>query len=79
VGWTRRRHGIGHTHPYHQIEYALQGVAEVETPNGHYLLPRQQAIWIPAELPHSTTLYDVRAVSVFFEPAMLAGPMYLAI
>jgi AraC-like DNA-binding protein len=63
-----------HRHPYHQIEYALRGVAEVETPSGHYLLPPQKAIWIPAGLPHTTTLRDVRSVSVFFEPAMLAGP-----
>lgn len=63
-----------HRHPYHQVEYALRGVAEVETPTGHYLLPPQQAIWIPAGLPHLTTLFDVTSVSVFFEPSMLPGP-----
>lgn len=63
-----------HRHPYHQVEYALQGVAEVETPVGRYLLPPQQAIWIPAGLPHSTRLFDVRSVSVFFDPSMLPGP-----
>jgi AraC-like DNA-binding protein len=64
-----------HRHPYHQIEYALEGVAEVETPTGHYLLPPQQAIWIPAGLPHATTLHDVSSIAVFFEPAMLTGPV----
>jgi AraC-like DNA-binding protein len=63
-----------HRHPYHQIEYALRGVAEVETPTGHYLLPPQQAIWIPAGLPHATTLHNVSSIAVFFEPAMLVGP-----
>jgi AraC-like DNA-binding protein/quercetin dioxygenase-like cupin family protein len=63
-----------HRHPYHQIEYALHGVAEVETTGGRYLLPPQQAIWIPAGLPHSTTLFEVRSVAVFFDPSMLPGP-----
>jgi AraC-like DNA-binding protein len=63
-----------HRHPYHQVEYALTGVAEVETPAGRYLLPPQQAIWIPAGLPHATTLSDVTSVAVFFDPSMLPGP-----
>jgi AraC-like DNA-binding protein len=62
-----------HHHPYHQVEYALSGVAEVETPNGRFLLPPQQAIWIPAGLRHNTTLRGVRSVSVFFDPATMPG------
>jgi AraC-like DNA-binding protein/quercetin dioxygenase-like cupin family protein len=64
-----------HRHPYHQIEYALDGTAEVETHHGRYLLPPQQAIWIPAGLPHATTLRRLRSVAVFFEPAMIPGPV----
>jgi AraC-like DNA-binding protein len=60
-----------HTHDLHQIEYAFQGVVEVETKGGHYLLPPQQAIWIPAGLLHRTTLRHVRTVSVFFHPDMI--------
>lgn len=63
-----------HRHPYHQLEYALGGVAEVETPAGRYLLPPQQAIWIPAQLPHITTLRGVHSVSVFFDPHVTASP-----
>ena len=33
-----------HSHDMHQIEYAIGGVVEVQTPAGHYLLPPQQ-IW----------------------------------
>ena len=62
-----------HTHDLHQIEYALQGVVEVETDTAHYLLPPQQAVWIPAGLSHRTTLRNVRSVSVFFDPAMVRG------
>ncbi len=51
--------------------YAFEGVAQVETETAHHLLPPQQAAWIPAGLPHQTTLRRVRSVAVFFEPAMV--------
>lgn len=60
-----------HSHPLHQLEYALQGTAEVETDTARYLLPPQQAIWMPAGLSHNTTLRGVRSVSVFFDPALV--------
>jgi AraC-like DNA-binding protein len=60
-----------HSHDLHQIEYAFQGVVEVETESVHHLLPPQQAVWIPAGLTHRTTLKRVRSVSVFFEPDMV--------
>jgi AraC-like DNA-binding protein/mannose-6-phosphate isomerase-like protein (cupin superfamily) len=59
-----------HHHDLHQIEYALEGVAQVETAAGRYLVPPQQAIWIPAGLEHNTTLRGVRSASVFFDPSM---------
>jgi AraC-like DNA-binding protein len=60
-----------HRHPLHQVEYALEGVAEVETAAGRYLLPPQQALWIPAGLDHHTTLQSVHSISLFFEPALV--------
>ncbi len=62
---------IWHTHELHQLLYAFEGVAEVETAGAHHLLPPQQAAWIPAGLPHQTTLRKVRTVAVFFEPSMV--------
>jgi AraC-like DNA-binding protein len=63
-----------HSHDVHQLEYAFEGVAQVETATAHYLLPPRQAIWIPAGLEHCTTLTRVRTLSVFFDPALgLAG------
>lgn len=59
-----------HSHEFHQLEYALEGVAEVETATARYLLPPRQALWIPAGIEHSSTLTHVKAVSVFFDPAM---------
>ena len=62
-----------HSHDLHQVEYAFEGFAEVETAGRHYLLPPQQAVWIPAGLAHRTTLRRVRSVAVFFDPAMVPG------
>ena len=57
-----------HSHEVHQIEYAIGGVVEVETASAHYLLPPQQAAWIPAGLEHQATMNpDVRTVAVMFD------------
>jgi AraC-like DNA-binding protein/quercetin dioxygenase-like cupin family protein len=59
-----------HSHDLHQLEYAFEGVAEVETDAARYLLPPQQAIWIPAGVEHCTTLTRVRTASVFLDPSL---------
>ncbi|OBF93382.1 AraC family transcriptional regulator [Mycobacterium sp. 852002-51152_SCH6134967] len=62
-----------HSHDVHQIEYALGGVVEVETDSAHYLLPPQQAAWIPVGLEHQATMNpDVRTVAVMFDPQLIA-------
>ena len=64
-----------HFHDLHQVEYALSGLVEVEDPSGHYLLPPQQAAWIPAGVVHESTLHTtVRTISVFFEPELIDDP-----
>jgi AraC-like DNA-binding protein len=64
-----------HYHDLHQLEYALAGLVEVKDNSGHYLLPPQQAAWIPAGVLHESTLHSsVRTVSVFFEPRLIAHP-----
>ena len=61
-----------HSHEVHQIEYAIGGVVEVETASAHYLLPPQQAAWIPAGLEHQTTMApDVCTVAVMFDAQMI--------
>nr|WP_081438844.1 helix-turn-helix transcriptional regulator [Pseudofrankia asymbiotica] len=64
-----------HSHDLHQIEYGVSGVVEVETAAGHYLLPPQQAAWIPAGLEHQATMNTaVRTVSVMFDPSIVPHP-----
>ena len=61
-----------HSHDLHQIEYGVSGVVEVATAAGHYLLPPQQAAWIPASLEHQATMNTaVRTVSVMFDPRIV--------
>ena len=63
-----------HSHEVHQIEYAMHGVVEVETDSAHYLLPPQQAAWIPVGLEHQAVMSpDVKTVAVMFDPAMIPG------
>lgn len=64
-----------HVHDVHQIEYAIGGVVEVETAAGHYLLPPQQAAWIPAGLQHQATMNpSVKTLAVMFDPAVIPDP-----
>jgi AraC-like DNA-binding protein len=64
-----------HFHDMHQVEYALAGLVEVEDSSGHYLLPPQQAAWIPAGVVHESTLHTtVRTISVFFDRALVDDP-----
>jgi len=61
-----------HSHEVHQIEYALHGVVEVETDTAHYLLPPQQAAWIPAGLEHQAVMNpDVKTVAVMFDRTLI--------
>jgi AraC-like DNA-binding protein/quercetin dioxygenase-like cupin family protein len=64
-----------HSHEVHQIEYAIGGVVEVETETAHYLLPPQQAAWIPAGLDHQAVMNpDVKTVAVMFDRDLVAAP-----
>jgi AraC-like DNA-binding protein len=61
-----------HAHDLHQLEYVVQGVLEVETDAGAYILSDRQAAWIPAGLEHISTIDTrVRSVSIFLHPMLL--------
>ncbi|WP_083986777.1 helix-turn-helix domain-containing protein [Frankia sp. EI5c] len=64
-----------HSHDLHQIEYAMAGVVEVRTASAHYLLPPQQAAWIPAGLEHRAVLDSAaRTIAVLFDPELVPRP-----
>ncbi len=61
-----------HSHDMHQIEYAVEGLVEVETDAGKFLLPPQQAAWIPAGCWHTATLHpSARTIAVLFDAEMV--------
>jgi AraC-like DNA-binding protein/quercetin dioxygenase-like cupin family protein len=70
--WVYHGEGLAsgwHSHPMHQLEYAVSGLVEVDTAAGWYLLPPQQAAWIPAGVQHRSIIHtSIRTISVFFAP-----------
>jgi AraC-like DNA-binding protein len=64
-----------HAHDLHQLEYAFHGTVEVDTETANFLLPPQQAAWIPSGVDHRTTIRTtVRTISVFFESNLVPDP-----
>jgi AraC-like DNA-binding protein len=55
----------------HKLLYAFEGAIEVESTRGRNLIPKQLAAWIPAGVPHCTSIHGVRWVSVFFTTDMV--------
>ena len=60
-----------HSHDMHKLLYAFEGAAEVESTRGRNLIPRQLAAWIPAGVPHCTSIHGIRWVAVFFNSEMV--------
>jgi AraC-like DNA-binding protein len=42
-----------HSHPWHQLVYASQGVMTVRTPEGSWVVPVHRGVWVPARTRHS--------------------------
>lgn len=60
-----------HLHDLHQLQYAFEGSFEIESRQGHFLIPPQLAAFIPAGLTHRTSLGGRRSGSVFLPPASI--------
>lgn len=51
----------GHTNPWHSHDracliYPAEGVVTVETEKGHWVVPPQRAVWVPAGVRHQTRM-----------------------
>ena len=46
---------VPHQHAYTQILYVVKGVIRIQTPEGYFVVPPSQAIWIPPHVDHSVT------------------------
>jgi len=56
----------GHSHPRAQIIYQCAGVYRVTTARGSFVVPPQQAIWIPSHVYHETFTNDAAHALMLF-------------
>jgi|EndMetStandDraft_8_1072994.scaffolds.fasta_scaffold49304_4 AraC-like DNA-binding protein len=60
-----------HSHEMHQLQYAFDGIVEVEDEGGTYMLPRALAAWIPAGVSHRTKIHFVSSGSVYLSAKLV--------
>lgn len=65
-----------HTHPWPQLTFSTRGVIRLSTADGTWIVPPSRALWVPADMPHSTTLIeDADLRTVYLHPWL--GPDWL--
>ncbi|AOA58953.1 AraC family transcriptional regulator [Acinetobacter larvae] len=57
-----------HHHQRAQLLYGAQGVIQIETPDGNWIIPPERAVWIPPQVSHQLTMYKVRTCSLYIRP-----------
>ena len=63
---------LKHRHDWDQLVYAKKGVLEVRSDEGNYIIPTQQAVWIPANQEHSiSTINGAQLRSVHLEKSQV--------
>jgi len=43
---------IAHSHPWSQLSYSCRGVMHIETKAGLFVVPPEQALWLPPKMEH---------------------------
>lgn len=67
-------HVSEHQHSRCQLMFPVGGVLAVHTVAGHWLVPADHALWIPAQMRHSVDFIgDVTTHSVYVRPDAIAG------
>ncbi|MCB6185298.1 helix-turn-helix transcriptional regulator [Leeia sp. TBRC 13508] len=58
-----------HRHQRHQLLFAATGMMEVSTESGQWIIPSNQAVWIPSETEHAVKmLSSVTTCSIYIKP-----------
>src|SRR6201992_2620330 len=61
-----------HAHREAQLVFAAEGLMQVTTPKGRWLVPPDRAVWVPARLPHAIdVLADIDMRTLYFALAWL--------
>ncbi|WP_193331981.1 AraC family transcriptional regulator [Pseudoalteromonas ulvae] len=59
---------IKHAHPWSQLAYSSRGVLHIETEQGLFVVPPQQALWLPPNVTHQIScLHPTRLRSLHFQ------------
>ena len=65
---------VDHQHNWDQLIVALTGVLEVNCENMHYIIPPQQAVWIPANKKHNiATVNGAQLRSIHFNKGLITA------
>lgn len=60
-----------HSHRWHQLVYASQGVMTVRTPAGSWVVPAHRGVWVPAEVEHSIEMSgEVSMRTLYVRPSV---------
>ncbi|PWB29199.1 AraC family transcriptional regulator [Pseudomonas sp. SDI] len=67
--------GYRHRHPWGQLSYAAHGVLQVHTDAGHYSVPPQRAVWVPAQVVHQVSCAPGTCLrSLYLDPQLMIWP-----
>jgi AraC-like DNA-binding protein len=64
-----------HRHDWGQLVYAYQGVLDVTTPSGRYLVPPHRAVWVPPGEPHEISSLSGANISSVYIAVEEAEPL----
>jgi AraC-like DNA-binding protein len=74
------RHSSGyvvprHTHAWHQLIYASEGVMWVHTSQGDWVVPPNRAVWVPAGVEHAIDMVGTVLVQTLYIASGICGPL----
>lgn len=64
-----------HSHPRGQLLYAVEGVMQVRTPQGVWVVPPQRALWVPPHVVHEIRMLSNVSMRTLYIASEAAGAL----
>jgi AraC-like DNA-binding protein len=64
-----------HSHDWHQLIYASEGVMWVHSAQGEWVVPPNRAVWVPAGVVHGIEMTGTVFVQTLYFAAGIGGPL----
>ena len=64
-----------HSHDWHQLIYATEGVMWVQSAQGDWVVPPNRAVWVPAGVEHGIEMTGIVFVQTLYFAAAIVGPL----